>query len=147
MILKDRLNNNERVKTENDIITKTTSKQEEYLGKEITENNKRIRSLQNKYDDLQYEIKRNEEHLTTGNMDTFNAQNMNDNLDRQLITLKESFDITKNKIKNIHSEIDIAESYINEADIDNKYLMRKLNELSLVLSKINENNNKVTIAS
>jgi hypothetical protein len=145
MILKDRLNNNEKVKTENDIITKTTIKQEEYLNNEISENNRKIRSLQNKYDDLLYEIKRNEEILTTGNMDTLNVQCFNGDLDRQLITMKESLDITKNKIKNIHNEIDIAENYINEADIDNKHLMHKLNELSLILNKINDNNTKVHV--
>jgi chromosome segregation ATPase len=143
MILKDRLNNNEKRKMENDIITKTTAKQDEYLQKEISDNNRKIRSMQNKLEDLQFEINRNEETLADGNKNTSNTQNLNENLDRQVITMKESIEITKNKIKNIQYEIENTQDYINEANLDNSQLVRKLNELSILLAGINDNNTKV----
>jgi cell division protein ZapA len=144
LILRERLNTKEKAKMENDIISKTTIKQEEYLHKEITENNKKIRLIQNKVDDLNFEIKRNEDILSSGSRENNSAQAVNENLDRHLLTMKESIDITKNKIKNIHNEIDIAQDYLNEASTDNKHLMRKLNELALVLTNINDNNTKLT---
>jgi chromosome segregation ATPase len=146
MILKDRLNNNEKRKLENDIITKTTAKQEEYLNKEISDNNRKIRSLQNKIEDLQFEIKRYEDTLADGNKDSNTTQNLNENLERNLITFKESIEITKNKIKNIQYEIENTQDYINEANLDNSQLVRKLNELSLLLAQINDNNTKVFLA-
>jgi hypothetical protein len=75
---------------ENDIITKTTAKQDEYLQKEISNNNRKIRSMQNKLEDLLFEINRNEETLADGNKDINNIQNLNENFDRQVITMNES---------------------------------------------------------
>jgi hypothetical protein len=55
------------------IITKTTAKQDEYLQKEISDNNRKIMSMQNKLEYLQFEINRNEETLADGNKDTNNT--------------------------------------------------------------------------
>jgi hypothetical protein len=76
IILKDRLNNNEKKKMENDITTKTTAKQDEYMQNEISDNNRKIRSLQNKLEDSQFEINRNEELWLMG-IRILNTQNLN----------------------------------------------------------------------
>lgn len=143
-LLKERQNNNEKLKFDNDVYNSTSLKHVEHINKEISDNNKKINFLQIKTNDLVSDIKKTEELLSIENYEFNNLYEFNQTLERKVMTLKESVKMNENKIISIKKEIDNVMEYIQEGTTDRNELNYKLEELINVFSHINKNNKKLT---
>lgn len=142
-ILRERFNNNEKLKIDNEIINTTSEKQYEHINKELSENNRKISILQNKIDDLISKIKKGEELLALENYDSTSHSEFNQTLERRILTLKETLKLNENKLIMIKREVDNLKFYIDEGEGERILLNKKLEDLINILTNINSTNSKI----
>jgi chromosome segregation ATPase len=142
-ILRERYNNNEKLKMDNEIIDTTSEKQYEHINKELAENNRKISILQNKIDDLISKIKKGEELLALENYDATSHSEFNQTLERRILTLKETLKLNENKLIMIKREVDNLKFYIDEGEGERILLNKKLEDLIKILTNINATNSKI----
>lgn len=142
-ILRERFNNNEKLKIDNEIINTTSEKQYEHINKELAENNRKISILQNKIDDLISKIKKGEELLALENYDSTSHSEFNQTLERRILTIKETLKLNENKLIMIKREVDNLKFYIDEGEGERILLNKKLEDLINILTNINSTNSKI----
>jgi len=142
-ILKERYAGQDKYKLSNEIMNSTSHKHYETINASISENNRKILSLQNKIDELTYEINKYGNMLSLENFDKNNIDNYNQDLDKKLFTTKECLSKIENKLIAIKRDIENVKEFVQEAFCEREELNIKIQKLTEIFMTINQANNKI----
>jgi chromosome segregation ATPase len=141
--LKQNYYNNDRIKNEKSSINFSTEKQNGYIEKEISDNNRKLDVLEMRADNLEKEIRIKEDILYKENNEKINTNQFNSVLEKRIITIKETIKFNENKIYSIKKEIDNIKENINKINLEKDTYSGRIDELINELIVVNKKNLKV----
>ncbi len=142
-ILKEKYTGQDKCKLNNEIMNSTSHKHYENIYASLSENNRKILSLQNKIDELIYEMNKYGNMLSLENFDKNNTDNFNQDLDKKLFATKECLIRIENKLIAIKREIENVKEFVQEAIGEREELNIKIQKLIEIFIAINQANNKI----